>query len=198
MKLNALALIISTTLSLSACSSLVHYANDPTRSKPEELGFRSASTILDDEAIESNLQNSLNLVMEEQNEHGQVNITVFNGVLLLTGSATDADKKAQIEQIVSKQPGIKTIHNELKTKLQSNSEIAKDRWITTKIKASMFFTEGFPSSKVKVITHKGTVYLLGMLTEEEKQWAIELSKSAEGVNRIVSVIEPLTETSKTL
>jgi osmotically-inducible protein OsmY len=46
---------------------------------------------------------------------------------------------------------------------------------------------------VKVLTERGTTYLLGRVTPREAERATEITRSISGVQRVVRVFEPITE-----
>ncbi|PIE40672.1 MAG: BON domain-containing protein, partial [Gammaproteobacteria bacterium] len=64
-----------------------------------------------------------------------------------------------------------------------------DSWITTKIKAHMIATKGFPASKILVVTENGIVYLMGLLSEHDANWAVDMIRQVYGVRKIVKIIE---------
>ena len=47
----------------------------------------------------------------------------------------------------------------------------------------------FPVSRIKVITENGVVYLMGLVTHAEADWAVRIVSSASGIQRIVKVFE---------
>ena len=63
--------------------------------------------------------------------------------------------------------------------------------LTTKVKAKLWAAKNTPGRKIKVQTENGVVYLMGMLTREEADQAVEIAKTAYGVQKIVRVFEYL-------
>jgi osmotically-inducible protein OsmY len=53
----------------------------------------------------------------------------------------------------------------------------------------MSTTENLPSSRIKVLTEQGTVYLMGLVTKIEAEHAVEVTKKVYGVEKIVTLFE---------
>ena len=64
-----------------------------------------------------------------------------------------------------------------------------DTWITSKVKSRLLIKTGLDSNRVKVITTRGTVYLMGIVTREEANTATDLTREVRGVARVVKVFE---------
>jgi len=82
------------------------------------------------------------------------------------------------------------VHNELQV-MQPSSILARnnDAWLTTKIKTQMLTDTAVPSSRIKVITENGIVYLLGLVTQQEANAATAVVQSVSGVQKIVKLFE---------
>ena len=185
--------VIITYLFLFGCSSLVGVVTEEPIQ--ENLGKRSWGSAIDDNTIETITEVNINKADSEfTNNH--VSVTSFNGIVLLTGQVTSERLKNLAEDVTKKVHNIREIYNELEiagpTTLLSRSG---DTWLTTKIKTQMLTEPNFPSSRIKVITENGTVYLMGIVTPNEAQTAVELVKSSYGVQKIVKVFEYLKSTS---
>ena len=85
---------------------------------------------------------------------------------------------------------VKRVHNEL-TVAGSSSIISRtnDSWLTTKVKSSMAASATTDSGRIKVVTENGAVYLIGLLTREEADAAVELTRGIQGVEKIVKVFD---------
>ena len=53
----------------------------------------------------------------------------------------------------------------------------------------MLFTDDFSSTKVKVVTENSEVFLLGLVTREEAEKAIEITRKVDGVSRVINLFE---------
>jgi osmotically-inducible protein OsmY len=89
---------------------------------------------------------------------------------------------------------VKQIHNELTVGPASYyGERMSDGSITKRIEASFVLEKGFPSSRTKLITVAGTVYLMGKLTPTETDKAVTIITQTSGVKKLVKLIDTLPE-----
>ncbi|MBP9714472.1 MAG: BON domain-containing protein [Sterolibacterium sp.] len=148
---------------------------------------RPAETYLTDEGIE--VRSSTRLT-EKFGDRVHVNITSYNRSALLTGEVPSVAVKAEVEKAISAVPNLKAISNELQvaghTSLSSRSN---DTFITSKVKARFVDANKFAVNHVKVVTEAATVYLLGLVTREEADAAVEVARTTGGVQRVVRVFE---------
>ena len=61
------------------------------------------------------------------------------------------------------------------------------------MKASLVDAKDVFANSIKVVTHRGTVYLMGRVTEREAYRATEVARGVSGVVKVVRVFEILTE-----
>ena len=152
---------------------------------------RTSGTQLEDQSIELKARTR---VREAVGERGHVNITSYNRTVLLTGEvAADVDKVA-VEQAVAKIEGVRTVVNE--TAVMGSSSIASrsnDAVLTSKVKASYIDAKDVFANAIKVITERGTVYLMGRVTEREANRASDIARGVAGVQKVVKVFEVITE-----
>ena len=119
-----------------------------------------------------------------------VNVTVFNGVVLLTGEVPLQNQIARIIDITNSFPGSRQVINriELAGKRNFNSR-ANDALLTTQVRASLLDSEYLDGHKIKVVTERANVYLMGTVTRDESDIAAEIARSISGVVRVVKVFE---------
>lgn len=153
---------------------------------------RSSPAILNDERIEINAGIELNSHDDTRNQC-HFNVTSYNGMVLVTGEAPTENLRNKIIAIVRVIPGVKLIHNEIKIAQPSSfSTRSHDTLITTKVKSSLSNVKnlpGFDATRVKIITENGTVYLLGLVHENEGNIATEIARRETGVKQVVKVFE---------
>jgi osmotically-inducible protein OsmY len=75
----------------------------------------------------------------------------------------------------------------------SFSQRSEDSLITAKVKASMVDASDVFGTLFKVVTERSTVYLMGRVTQAEANRATEIARSTSGVQRVVRVLEIVTE-----
>jgi osmotically-inducible protein OsmY len=148
---------------------------------------RTAGTQLDDGVIEDN---SSLAIAERFKGDFHVNVTSFDGVVLLTGEVPADSAKADIEKLVRSNPKVRAVQNELVVgPVPDISSRSNDTLITSKVKARFVEAAKFQINFVKVVTDNGTVYLMGIVRREEGDAAAEIARTTDGVRRVVKVFE---------
>jgi osmotically-inducible protein OsmY len=152
---------------------------------------RTTGTQVDDEAIELKANGRMN---EAFGDRARVSTTSYNRMVLLTGEVpTDADKTTA-EQAVARIDNVSSVVNELAVgPLNTFSERSKDTYVTAKVKASLVDAKDLFANSIKVVTHRGIVYLMGRVTEREANRATEIARGVSGVAKVVRVFEIVTE-----
>ena len=69
---------------------------------------------------------------------------------------------------------------------------SNDTLITSKVKARFVDQNKFQINHVKVVTERGVVYLMGIVTRQEGDAAAQIASTTEGVQRVVKVFEYIT------
>src|SRR5215467_8009163 len=127
---------------------------------------RSTGTQVDDEVIEDKASLAINEKFKGDAFH--VNVTSYNGIVLLTGEVPTDQAKVDVEQIVRSNPKVRAIQDELVvgpvTDLGSRSN---DTLISSKVKARVVESNKLQINHVKVVTERGVVYLMGIVTRQE-------------------------------
>jgi osmotically-inducible protein OsmY len=152
---------------------------------------RTSGTQVEDEVIELK---GMNRVREVLGERGQVNVTSYNRIVLLTGEVPEAADKATVEQAVAKVDNVRSVVNELTVGLpRSITGRSSDALLTTKVKASFIDAKDLFSNALKVVTSQGVVYLMGRVTEREADRAAEVARGVAGTRKVVKVFEIVSE-----
>lgn len=125
---------------------------------------------------------------------GHVNVTSYNRQVLITGEvASDVDRRA-VEQAVAGIENVRAVTNELA--VMGNSSVtsrSNDAVLSGKVKASFVDAKDLQAQAIKVITERGTVHLMGLVTEREASRAAEIARSVSGVQKVVRVFEVISE-----
>ncbi len=182
----ALLLII---LCLGACTTIV----DTATSKPIETdpGKRSFGTYLDDQKLEVIAGVNINKANADL-KRAHVNVTSYNNIILLTGQVPNQELKVLGEQTAAQVNGVRKVYNELQIKGNTALLVrTNDTWLATKVKAVFITDKIINSSKIKVIVEDGTVYLMGIATQAEADYATEVTSKIAGVQAVVKVFEYL-------
>ena len=187
--LRRVTLVTLAAVSLGGCAALVVGGAVGTAFVFSDR--RTSGVLLEDQAIELK---AANRIREAVGERGHVNVTSYNRTVLLTGEvASEADRNA-IEQTVSRIANLRSTLNELAV-MGSSSVAARsnDAILTSKVKASYLDAKDVQANAIKVVTERGSVFLMGRLTEREATRAAELARGVSGVQKVVRVFEILTE-----
>ncbi len=195
-KIISLSLITSIILSdLTACAPLV--LASAASGVAVLTDRRTTGTYVEDKAIELKAMNKLN---ENLNVAKQSHVSVlsFNERVLITGEAANDNIRNQIEQIVKALPKVKTVYNEVKvSKSSSFKESSYDSWLSTKVKANLTSDLRVNPLDIKVRTTNNTVYLMGLVTQEEAEIATNISRKVSGVNKVVKLFEYIQDPTST-
>ncbi len=148
---------------------------------------RSTGAQVDDEAIELKISNNVGTGFGDR---VHVNVTSFNGIVLLTGEVPTPDLVASIEQIARTTPKVRRVVDELAvipvTDLNARTN---DTYITSKVKARFVEANKFAPNHVKVVTERQIVYLMGLVTHAEADTAAQIAATTSGVTRVVKLFE---------
>ena len=152
---------------------------------------RTAGVQLEDQNIELK---SLTRVREVLGDRGHVNVTSYNRMALITGEVpTEADRTA-VEQAIARIENVRSTVNDLAVMGPSSlTARSNDAILTSKVKATYVDAKDLQATAVKVVTERGTVYLMGRVTEREASRAVELARGIAGVQKVVRVFEILSE-----
>jgi len=119
-----------------------------------------------------------------------VNATSYNRRVLLTGEVPTEAAKKQIEDSIRSIPSVREVVNELQ--VGGNSSMTargNDALITSNVKARMVNQPKFSPTNIKVVTEANVAYLMGLVTQEEADAAVEVARNTQGVSRVVKVFE---------
>lgn len=148
---------------------------------------RTSGAYIDDEAIELKASNRISAEFKDQ---VHVNVTSYNRSVLLTGEVPSAAAKNRVEQITRGVENVRSISDELAIMGNSSFESrSNDVLITTKIKAQFLNSNTVPANVVKVVTERGVVYLLGIVSHKEGDAAAQMASTTSGVSQVVKLFE---------
>ena len=114
--------------------------------------------------------------------------------MLLTGEVAKAQEKQLAEQILNRVENVRSVVNELAVAPNSSlSDRTNDALVSGKVKATMVDSRDVFANAFKVVTERGTVYLMGRVTQREATRAVEIARGVSGVQKIIRVFEIITE-----
>jgi osmotically-inducible protein OsmY len=139
-----------------------------------------------------------NALAKRYGDDAHINISSFNQKVLLTGEVKNADIKSQAGAYVKAMKNARSVFNELA--IGPNSTItarANDSYLESKIKAQMIFTDKLPSNSMAIIAEGSSVYLMGMLTQNEAAIAKKITSNTEGVKDVYAYFDIISDAEKT-
>lgn len=152
---------------------------------------RTTGIQLEDESIE---QRSATAMRENFGTKEHINITSYNRQVLITGEVSSDNVRRQVESLVGRVENVRAVVNELAIgQASSTSDRASDVLVVAKVKASMVDTEDVFANVFKVVSERGTVYLMGRVTQNEAKRATDVVRGIGGVKRVVRVFDYITE-----
>ena len=186
-----------TTLTLSACLGAALSACAPVMvggfamSTLMATDRRTAGTQVDDESIELR---GASRIRDNLGERGHVNITSYNRQVLLSGEVPTAQDRQLVEQVVTKVDNVRAIVNELVVAENTSlTQRASDILITGKVKASLVDAKDLFATAFKIVTERGTVHIMGRVTQREANRAADIARGVDGVKKVVRIVETISE-----
>ena len=155
------------------------------------LDRRTSGAQLEDETIELRAASRLR---DALGERAHINVTSYNRQVLLTGEVPNEQGKQTAEQVVSKVDNVKGIVNELA--VMANTTLAQrssDTLLTGKVKASLVDAKDLYVGAFKVVSERGSVYLMGRVTQREADRATQMTRTISGVQRVVRIFEIMSD-----
>ena len=150
---------------------------------------RTTGAVIDDQGIEFKAALAI-FNNKDIYEQSHINITSYNGIILITGETLTEQLKQQVYDLVRVIPKVRTIHNELIIAAPSSlPSRSSDAWITSKVKAKITSDRQIDPFYIKVVTEHGVVYLMGIVNQSESDRAVGIASNSAGVQRVVKMFE---------
>lgn len=148
---------------------------------------RTSGAYLEDQSIAIKAENR---IKEKLGDKIHVNANSFNRNVLLTGEAIDEASKETAGSIVKAIENVRNVTNELSIGSASSvSSRSSDVYLASKVKARMISENKFPAIYVKVTVENSVAYLMGLVTHKEANDATEITRSTDGIQKVVKVFE---------
>jgi osmotically-inducible protein OsmY len=182
-------IFLSLTLLLQGCAAIVVGGAATTAVVAHDR--RTTGVMVEDQSIELK---SYDRISKDTliGDDSDINVTSYNKVVLLTGQAPSENVRRRAEEIAAKVEQVRRVVNEVEIgSLASFGEHSRDVALTTEVKLRLTKVDlpDFDSLRVKVVTERGTVFLMGLLTKEEAHAVAEVVRYVSGVRRVVKVFE---------
>ena len=150
---------------------------------------RTTGTFIEDQAIELKAIKSF-FSDKEIHDSSHINVTSYNTVVLITGETPSEDIRQRIVNIVKTIPEVTHVYDELTIAAPSSwTSRSSDSLITSKVKTKLLTLKNFDGTRVKVVTEKGVVYLMGLLTRAESDVATRETQQTGCVQKVVKLFQ---------
>ena len=151
---------------------------------------RTTGTVVDDQTIALKLYDVFNQQLPPGNH---INATSYNGAVLLSGEVVSELARRQAETLARGiDPPVREVYNELVIGPPSTlSSRSNDLLLTTKVKTAFFQINipDFDPTRVKVVTERGVVYLIGLVRPSEADAVANVASQVSGVSQVVTLFE---------
>ena len=127
------------------------------------------------------LKDKINYVLD-------VEITVFEGEVLLNGAIPTIEDLDRIVQIAWETKGVLKVYNYIRVDKPSDlATTTKDAFIASSIRTKLTMIPGITSVNYKITVDKGVLYMMGIAKDaSEFQAVMNVIYDTEGIERVIS------------
>ena len=153
------------------------------------LDRRTTGTIIEDQTIELKAYRSIK-TNEELAKKTHINITSYNTVVLITGESPLDEIRQEVISLVTAVEKVTHVYNEI-TIAAPSSMVSRsgDTYITAKVKTKLFADKILNGLTIKIVTEKGVVYLMGLVSHQEAEIATNIARETGGVQKVVKLFQ---------
>ena len=155
---------------------------------------RDTGTVISDRRIAFSANDAINRDRDFVANDNYVKTVVYNGTLLLCGEVRTAELKQRAASKVSNLESVTRVVNEIAVvdEPQGFWRRRQDNAMTARVKAALLditSMPGFDPTRINVTTVHGVVYLMGLVSHEEADAAVEVARNIGGIDKVVKVFE---------
>jgi osmotically-inducible protein OsmY len=147
-----------------------------------------------DKGIGLEIENALD---KRFGDNAHINVTSFNQKVLLTGEAKDAEIKERAGAYAKENKNVRSVFNEIV--IGPNSAYtarANDSYLESKIKTQMIFTDKLPSNSMEIVAEGSSIYLMGILTQNEAELAKKVASNTNGAKDVYAYFDIISDAEK--
>ncbi|MEO5371445.1 MAG: BON domain-containing protein [Magnetococcus sp. DMHC-1] len=149
---------------------------------------RNASDVLEDNWVAMKIRGAY--VRSDVVHVGNIDVSVYLGQVLLTGTAESEKEIAEAIRIAKNTLGVWEVVSELKVEHMTAQDLAQDVWITNKVKVALLADQIVHGMDIHVQTTKQVVYLTGVAaTIMERDRAVGIAQGVDNVKKVVSYVD---------
>lgn len=182
-------LLLAVLISLQGCAALVVGAGVGAASAVHDR--RTLGAQVDDKTAASRISVALSEVEALKNQTS-ITVQVFNGTALLVGQAPSNELIQLAQQTASSVKNIKKLHNQIRLGSPiSTSDSAKDLWLSSKVKTQLIADKRIDGLNIEIEVENSEVFLMGLVSQEEANIAVDITRNIDGVKQVVKAFEYL-------
>ncbi len=171
---------------LLCCTSPLFISCTSSLSLPE---LRTPGTVLDDVLISQRVKWQLNESLEHEKDE-RVKVTVYNGIVLLTGQLISEERKETATEIAKGVEQVRAVQNEITTEnFRGLIERARDSYLAMVVRSKLIRAKDVDFDKFDLVIDRGTAYLLGYSSKKETERATNIIGLTRGIKQIIRVME---------
>lgn len=177
-RLADIALALACVLAVAACAP------------PEQR--RTVGTVIDDQTIEAQVIDAL-FSRDAFDDADHVKIEVHSGTVLLAGETRTEQNRALATELANGIRGVNRVVNDLAVMppVQGGGRFSNS-YVTTKVNTALTTRNpvvGVDATRIKVLTARRIVYLMGTVTRAEGEAVAEVVRNVSGVEKVVKVFD---------
>jgi osmotically-inducible protein OsmY len=155
---------------------------------------RDTSTVISDRRIAFSAGDAINRDPDFVANDNYVKTVVYNGTLLLCGEVRTSELRQRAQSKVANLEGVTRVVNEIDVveEPQGFWRRRQDNAMTARVKTALLDVTsmpGFDPTRINVTTVHGTVFLMGLVSHEEADAAVDVARNIGGVDKVVKVFE---------
>lgn len=156
---------------------------------------RTVDKQIDDQKIAQNVLKILkNDNTRSEYKVFRVDCVVLNGNVLLVGETQDREYLSECLEKIKHVKDVRRIFNCVENRPPvSAGTVASDAYITSKVKSLLLFGSKISSGRFKIYTENSVVYMMGYVTRNEAQRAINQARKVDGVKKIHPIFDYMDE-----
>ena len=150
---------------------------------------RTLGTQVDDTTAETRIAYALGQ-NENLKTYTNIDVEVHNGIALLTGQAPNDELKREAEKAAKAVDRVRKLHNQIRIGEPVGAGTqANDIWLASKVRTQILADSNIDSLHIKVTVQDSEVFLMGLVTNQEADTAVDIARNVSGVARVVKVFE---------
>lgn len=179
--------LLSIILLFQACAALV--ITGGAAGAGAIIDTRTTGTMIEDQSIELKTSQAFRS-HEDIKTQAHWNVTSYNTNVLMTGEVPTEALREKMVNIASDIEKVTHVYNEITIAAPSSMmSRTSDSIITGKVKTKLLAEKNTEGLNIKVVTDKGVVYLMGLISRSQSDIATEIVRQTGGVQKVVKLFE---------